>query len=274
MTFLNTGSVIEQHAAPALRHRKAMPARPAIDVLRSVTGLAFQAHHAAFGPHLAEQRSRQFDLAAAHEAVEAEDFAAARRQRNVPIGAPRSVRRSVSSTTGRFGLSLSSDVADVALVQLARGRADHLLDDPSACRARAVAWLRSFGRYGRPSRRREMFSTSSMKCEMKTMLRPDSRSRRSTPNSRSTSGGESAEVGSSRMMMRAPENRTRLISTSCWMPIGNEPIAGARIDVDAEAAQVFVAPRGTSGANRRRRAAPSAAGREGRSPPPSGRGRC
>ena len=42
---------------------------------------------------------------------------------------------------------------------------------------------------------------------MKTMLRPASRNRRSRPNSRSTSGGESAEVGSSRMMMRAPEKQ-------------------------------------------------------------------
>ncbi len=44
---------------------------------------------------------------------------------------------------------------------------------------------------------------------MKMMLRPLSRSRRSTSNRRSTSGGDSAEVGSSRMMMRAPENSTR-----------------------------------------------------------------
>ena len=59
---------------------------------------------------------------------------------------------------------------------------------------------------------------------MKMMLRPASRSRRSTPNRRSTSGGDSAEVGSSRMMMRAPENSTRESSTSCCKPSGSAPI--------------------------------------------------
>ncbi len=67
-------------------------------------------------------------------------------------------------------------------------------------------------------------STSSMKCEMKTMLLPAAFSRRSTWNSRSISGGDSAEVGSSRMIMRAPENSTRVSSTSCCSPIGSAPI--------------------------------------------------
>ena len=64
---------------------------------------------------------------------------------------------------------------------------------------------------------------SSRKCEMKMMLRPLARSRRSTANSRSISGGDSAEVGSSRMMMRAPENSTRDSSTSCCRPMGSVP---------------------------------------------------
>ena len=50
---------------------------------------------------------------------------------------------------------------------------------------------------------------------MKMKLRPWVLSRRSTSNSRSTSGGDSAEVGSSRMTIRAPENSTRAISISC-----------------------------------------------------------
>ncbi len=58
---------------------------------------------------------------------------------------------------------------------------------------------------------------------MKMMLRPLARSRRSTANSRSISGGDRAEVGSSRMMMRAPENSTRDSSTSCCRPIGSVP---------------------------------------------------
>ena len=43
---------------------------------------------------------------------------------------------------------------------------------------------------------------SSMKCEMKTMEVPSSRSRLSVANSRSTSGGERAEVGSSKRITR------------------------------------------------------------------------
>ena len=58
---------------------------------------------------------------------------------------------------------------------------------------------------------------------MKMMLRPSSRSFARTPNSRSISGGDKAEVGSSRMMMRAPENSTRDSSTSCCTPIGKSP---------------------------------------------------
>ena len=64
---------------------------------------------------------------------------------------------------------------------------------------------------------------SSMKCEMKTMLVPSSRNVFSVANRRSTSGGDSAEVGSSRMMMRAPEDSTRAISISCCRPIGRSP---------------------------------------------------
>jgi hypothetical protein len=40
---------------------------------------------------------------------------------------------------------------------------------------------------------------------MKMMLLPLARRRRSTSKRRSISGGERADVGSSRMMMRAPE---------------------------------------------------------------------
>ncbi len=51
----------------------------------------------------------------------------------------------------------------------------------------------------------EISSTSSRKCEMKTMLVPPSPNRRMNAKRRFTSGAERAEVGSSRMMMRAPE---------------------------------------------------------------------
>ena len=69
----------------------------------------------------------------------------------------------------------------------------------------------------------ETFKMSSRKCEMKMMLRPPRLSLIRTSNSRSISGGDKAEVGSSRMMMRAPENSTRDSSTSCCTPIGKSP---------------------------------------------------
>ena len=59
---------------------------------------------------------------------------------------------------------------------------------------------------------------------MKTMLRPDAFTPRSTSNRRCTSGGDKAEVGSSRMTMRAPENSTRASSISCCRPIASEPM--------------------------------------------------
>ena len=71
--------------------------------------------------------------------------------------------------------------------------------------------------------RSDTSSTSSRKCEMKMKLVPSALSRRSTANRRSISGGDRAEVGSSRMMMRAPLNRTRPSSTSCCRPSGNRP---------------------------------------------------
>ena len=63
--------------------------------------------------------------------------------------------------------------------------------------------------------------------------------RRRTLNRRSTSGGESAEVGSSRMMMRAPEKSTRAISISCCRPIGRSPMRLVRIDIDAERGELL-----------------------------------
>ncbi len=67
-----------------------------------------------------------------------------------------------------------------------------------------------------------MPSTSSRKWLMNTNDVPaSSRTRRSMANSRAISGGERAEVGSSRMMRRAPEESTRANSTSCCSPIGS-----------------------------------------------------
>src|SRR5881227_3746090 len=79
---------------------------------------------------------------------------------------------------------------------------------------------------------------SSMKCEMKTIAVPSSRKRRSVANSRSTSGGERAEVGSSRMTMRAPENSTRDLD-QLLEPDREVAEPRHRVDVDAEAGELL-----------------------------------
>ena len=66
---------------------KAMPARRAAAVLRKLHRLAVDRQRAARRPELAEQRARQLELAAAHEAVDAEHLAGADLERDVAIGA-------------------------------------------------------------------------------------------------------------------------------------------------------------------------------------------
>ena len=60
-----------------------MPARRAAAVERKCTGLPSSVRRPRAQPALAEQRARQLDLAAAHEAVDAGDLAGAQRQRDV-----------------------------------------------------------------------------------------------------------------------------------------------------------------------------------------------
>ena len=112
---------------------------------------------------------------------------------------------------------------------------------------------------------------SSMKCEMKTMLRPSWRNRRRTPNSRSTSGGDSAEVGSSRMMMRAPENSTRAISTSCCTPIARSRMRRRGSISTPRRASCSTGLARSCDAIARNRTDPSAGCRERRSRPPKDR---
>ena len=61
--------------------------------------------------------------------------------------------------------------------------------------------------------------TSSSRWEMKSTPAPCSRSVRTTENSRSTSGPESAAVGSSMMRTRASKLSALAISTICWSAI-------------------------------------------------------
>ena len=81
----------------------------------------------------------------------------------------------------------------------------------------------------------------------------------------------SADVGSSRMMIWAPENRTRDNSTSCWIPTGSEPMRVSRIHGKTQAGnQPFRIPI-HPGASRRYRAPFSVDGPERRSRRRSGR---
>ena len=73
-----------------------------------------------------------------------------------------------------------------------------------------------------------------MKWEMKTIAVPSSRSRRRVENRRSTSGGDSAEVGSSRMMMRAPGKQHAGDLDQLLQADRQVAEPRKRIDVDAE----------------------------------------
>ena len=74
--FLYTCSV-RNSIMRRLSGTKAMPARRAAAVERKRTGLPSSVSVPAVRRALAEQRARQFDLAAAHEAVDAGDLATA-----------------------------------------------------------------------------------------------------------------------------------------------------------------------------------------------------
>ena len=63
-----------------------MPAFFAAVVFGKRLDLAVDLQHAAIGAQPAKQRAREFELAAAHEAVDAEHFAGPRLERDVAIG--------------------------------------------------------------------------------------------------------------------------------------------------------------------------------------------
>ena len=65
----------------------------------------------------------------------------------------------------------------------------------------------------------QIANTSSRRWEMKRIAAPCSRSVRTTVNSRSTSGPESAAVGSSMISTRASKLSALAISTICWSAI-------------------------------------------------------
>ena len=92
--------------------------------------LAADGERAAVGPQAAEQRARQLELAAAHEAVDAEDLAAARREAYVAVGR-RQGQASGFEHDRRRRPAGQLDLAEIALFQLLAAGADHSLDDPA-----------------------------------------------------------------------------------------------------------------------------------------------
>ncbi len=93
---------------------------------------------------------------------------------------------------------------------------------------RGIVHLRRRGvRHQFPSRSTAMRSancrTSCMRCETYSSATPESRSRRSTSNSRAVSVSVSDEVGSSSASNRTPVRKARTISSSCRCAGPNEP---------------------------------------------------
>jgi hypothetical protein len=92
--------------------------------------LAAYGERAAFGPQLAEQGAGEFELAAAHEAIDAEHLAAARGEGHVAIGGAE--RQAAGFEHDRRGrLARQADLAEIALFELLAPGADHPLDDPA-----------------------------------------------------------------------------------------------------------------------------------------------
>ena len=82
-----------------------------------------------------------------------------------------------------------------------------------------MAWVATLPPSRKIVTRSQSARTSSRRWEMKTMVRPSSRSRRTIENSVSTSRGVKGAVGSSMMMRRLSEASARAISTICWSAI-------------------------------------------------------
>ena len=91
----------KQHRAAAFRrHSRRRRACPRVVLARRDHARRPASAAPPVGPQLAEQRAREFDLAAAHEAVDAEHFAGARREARRRDRSGASVRPSASSTAG------------------------------------------------------------------------------------------------------------------------------------------------------------------------------
>ncbi len=81
------------------------------------------------GSDLAEEGPGEFELTAAHEAIDAENLAGAHRKRNIAIGiGMRQVAR--FEDDGRVGSAVQHNLAEIAVAKLGMALADHLFDYP------------------------------------------------------------------------------------------------------------------------------------------------
>ena len=205
-----------------------MPASLAAAVLRSF-GVACRPpsdERAAVRRDLAEQRAGEFDLAAAHEAVDCPGSRQPGCRMRRPGRRGSRSRSCAAMTTAGFRAWRRADGTECSSPRGRRGRLPIICSMTQRLSMRATALV---GHLAAIAEHRDgvrnMRRMSSRKCEMKMTLRPLAlEGAQDAEQDCSTSGGDSAEVGSSRMMMRAPENSTRANSINCCRPIGREPM--------------------------------------------------
>src|SRR5262249_27274275 len=119
--------LVKQHRATAFRHvGNAGPAR-ACGAAKADPS-AIHCNLAPIGLQLAEQNTREIELAAAHEAVDAEHFARARLERDIAQAAS---ERKMIDPEGSWLLAARRqiDIVRIAVLELAAAPADHRVDE-------------------------------------------------------------------------------------------------------------------------------------------------
>ena len=215
-----------------------MPARRAAAVLRKAFSSAGHDERAAVGPELAEQDPCQLELPASHEAVDAEDFAGAHLERDV-LEAAGEREPACLQHHRPIARRRQRDIVGVGLLEGLAALADHRFDQGSlAGRGRlrlgdlpAVAEDRHRVRDAQDVLD-EMGNEDDSRCLRRAAVA-------SVANRRSTSGGESAEVGSSRMMMRAPDEQHAGDLDQLLQADRQVAEPRKRIDIDAESGELF-----------------------------------
>src|SRR5262249_36826856 len=124
----------EEHAAAAFRN-EGYSCAPGICRVAQADIAPFDGELAALGLDLAEEGAGQFDLAAAHEAIDADHFTGPDANGHVAIGtAVGEMFGRQSDGTLAFGREF--DLCRVTLLELLMPLADHALNDPALVDAR------------------------------------------------------------------------------------------------------------------------------------------